>query len=677
MTDLAKLVVRLEAQTAQYMAQLDKANKRLEKFDKQAEVSASRIAKGVVAAAAGAALAFGAMAFNAVKAADDMGKLAQSSGIAVESLSQLEYAASLSGSSLDELTIGMNKLTKQAVEAAKGSSSAAKAFQAIGVSVKNADGSMKNTEQLMLDVADRFSQIEDGAAKAALAQELFGKSGTKLIPFLNQGRAGIEALKNEADKLGLTITGKAAKAAEEFNDNLDRIKFTAKGLANQAAQQLLPVFGAMAERFAKAATEGGAMDFAIKALSVTLKTLVSAGVIVTSIFQQLGRIVYGVGAAIVRISQGEFKLAAGEIKDAFNDAKSNVTEDMETIAKVWSDAVPEVENAAKGMDKALKETLIFNDEKAGEEARKAAEAALESLQSLAQGLQQQVDTYAMAEGAVIRYRLAQGDLADEVAKAGPAAQQYVDQIIRMTDEMERLKQETEASEKAQRAWDAAVDEGKKITEQMRTPAEVYADTIERLNELLAEGHIIQETYNRAVDAAQETFDKATKEQNKFLEQANRNLQDILATGIGDILDKGFKEGSKSALKSFGDMLDQMMRQAIAAQLAKKIFGEEGLGSGGGWLGAAGDWLGKAFGGSRDSGGRGRRGQAYMIGTGAQPEMFVPDTSGEFVPAAAWAGAGGQKLTQNIYVQGRVDQRSARQLELEAARRQNSARARLG
>lgn len=676
MTDLAKLVVRLEAQTAQYTAQLEKANKRLEKFDKQAGATANRIATGLAVAAASAATAFGAMAIKAVQTADDMGKLAQSSGIAVESLSQLEYAAKLGGTSFDALVQGMGKLTKSAADAARGSKMSADAFRAIGVEAQNADGSLKNTEELMLEVADRFAQIEDGAAKAAVAQELFGQSGVKLIPFLNQGRAGIEALKKEADALGLTITDKTARAAAEFNDRLDKLKFAAKGLANQAAEELLPVLSGMAERFMRAAEEGGAMDFAVKALSVTLKTLASAGTIVTSVFQQLGRIIYGVGAAIVRVSQGEFSLAAGEIKDAFAEARSNVTDDMETIARIWSDAVPQVEESAKRMDAALKESIVFSDDKAAEEARKAAKSALESLQTLAQGLQQQVDTYGMAEEAVIRYRLAQGDLADEVARAGKAAGPYVDQIIRMTDELERLRRETEASEERQREWDAAVEEGKNITKQMRTPAEVYADTIERLNELLADGHIVQETYNRAVEKAQETFDKATKEQNKFLEEANRNVQNILARGLEDALDSGVKKGAKGALQAFSDMLKRMMMEALAANIAKWLFGGEGIGSGGGAVGNWGKVLGGIFGGPRDSGGRGQRGVAYAIGTGAQPELFVPDTAGSFYPADQWMGRS-QKITQNIYVQGRVDQRSARQLELEASRRQTAAASRLG
>lgn len=667
MTDLAKLVVRLEAQTAQYMAQLDKANQRLARFDKQASASASRITQGLALAATAGATAFAAMSKAAIDNADKISKMTQATGISAESLSQLEFAASLSGSSLDGLANGIKKLSKTSADAVRGLSTAVDAFDAIGVSATNADGSLKGTEELLLEVADRFAALEDGAGKAAIAQELFGKSGLTLIPFLNEGRAGIEALKKEADSLGLTLSGKTGKSAELFNDNLERLQFATKGLVNQFVTAALPTLVTMSERFVSAAKSGGALDFAVKALSVTFKTVVSAGVIVTSIFEQLGRVIYGVAAAVVRVAQGEFRLAAGEIKDAFSDARSNVADDMETVARLWSDMVPEIEGAARDADDALKDTLIFGDDKAGKAARKAVESALDSLRSLAQGLTQQVDTYGMAEVAVIRYRLAQGDLSDEMAAAGPAAQAYADQIVRATEELERLKKTTEESEARQREWDMAVDEGRRITEQMRTPAEVYADSIQRLNELLAEGHILQETYNRAVEAAQETFDDATKEQNKFLEQANRNIQDILGKGIEDIMQNGFRNGARGALDAFRAMLDQMVAQALAAQIAKKIFGEDGLGSGGGLIGGLGD----LFGGSRDGGGRGQRGKAYLIGTGAQPELFVPDTSGDFIPAGQLMG-GARGVNQNIYVQGQVTERTARQLSLEAARRQRQA-----
>src|SRR5690606_10794299 len=396
MTDLAKLVVRLEAQTAQYMAQLDKANKRLEKFDKQASASASGIAKGVATAVAAATTAFAAMAKQTVDNADRLSKLSQVTGLSTESLSQLQYVADQSATSIDEIAKSMARLQRTQLNAARGLATATRAFDAIGVSVTNADGSLRDTEEVMLDVADRFEKIEDGAAKAAIAQELFGRSGTNLIPFLNQGRAGIEALKKEADDFGLTVTSKAGKAAELFNDNLTRINAATRGLVNRVSEQLIPVFVAMSDRFVASAKSGGALDAAVKALSTTLKFLVSTGVAVTSVFEQLGRVIYGVGAAIVSLAKGDFKIAADEIKAAFAEARSNVTDDMETIAKIWSDTVPQIEESATKMNDALRETLIFNDDKAKEATEKAAASALEAIRSLAQGVQQQVDTYGMA-----------------------------------------------------------------------------------------------------------------------------------------------------------------------------------------------------------------------------------------------------------------------------------------
>lgn len=676
MADLAKLVVKLEAQTAEFENRLKAAEKFFKKTHKNFSTIASNAALELASKIANAASSFVGFGKAAVDAAAQMQDMAQRTGVSTEALSQLDYAAQQSGTSMETLEKSLAKLSKAQAAAVGGSKQAAESFAKIGVSVKNADGSLRSTEEVLLDVAERFSKLQDGAAKAALAQELFGKSGTELIPLLNKGREGITALTKEADKLGLTIGGKTAAAASAFNDNLNKMRNVTRGIASQFVTQVLPMLGSLAEEFLSAAQRSGTLEAAVGTLVIAFKTLLTAGTIVQSIFSQLGRIIYGVGAAVVRIAQGEFKLAAEEIADAFAKARDKSADTMGTVAKIWSKSVDSVRETAAAQNNALKDSILFNADKASEEARNAAAAALESLKKISDGLKQQVETYGMAEGAVIRYRIAQGDLADEVAKAGPAAQQYTDNIITMTDEMERLKAQTEEADQKQKEWNAAADEGKKIAEQMRTPVEEWADSIQRLTQLLADGHITQETFNRAVEAAQETLDKASKEQNKFLEQANRNIQDILGKGIENIMTDGAKKGAKGMLEAFDQMLRQMIAQAIAAQIAKKIFGEEGLGSGQGLFGKIIGGFGELFGKSRDSGGRGRAGQAYMIGTGAQPEMFIPDTAGEFLPANQWMG-GGQRVTQNIYVQGRVDLRSARQLELEASRRQNSARARLG
>lgn len=653
MTDLAKLVVKLEAQTAQYMAQLDKANARLAKFDKSASVSASNIAKGVATAVAGAATAFAALSFQAINTADSMDEMSEKTGIAVESLSQLEYASKIGAVSFDQLTGGLSKLAKTAVQAAQGSDTAKKAFQTIGVSVTDANGKLKSTEALLLDVAEQFSQYEDGAGKAALAQQLFGKSGVELIPFLNKGKDGIKALMQEADRLGLTITKNTAAAAGKFNDDLDKLKGSVQGLANQAASQLLPVLGTLAENFGDAATSGGAMDAAVKGLAVTLKALVTAGVVVVSVFEQLGRAIYGNAQALWSLVNRDFKGAAQAYKDTFSDIKDNVVGDLETIAKIWGDTAPAVAAAAVEMDEALKKTLVFNDEKAAEAAQKSADAALTEIKRLEEGLREQVETFGLGESAVIRYRIAQGDLSETFKEAGESAEGYKQTLIDLTDKLEKLKTEAEETEELMKSIDDSIK-----------------DDIER--------------NRKTIEAELEAMVEVKDEMSKFEERAKENIQDILANGIEDSLERGVKDGAKGALSAFAEMLKKMAIQSAAAKIADSIFGGGGgfggISASGGSLMAGGkDWwttLGSIFGGSRDNGGRGQRGQAYLIGKGAQPEMFVPDTSGEFIPASAWAGRG-QGVTQNIYVEGRIDQRSARQLELEASRRQRSASARLG
>lgn len=677
MTDLAKLVVKLEAQTAQYMTALERAERKLDRFNRASSVSARRIAAGLTAAAVAGATAFAAMGKAAIDNADNLYKMSQQAGVSTESLSQLEHAANLSDVSLDQLGTSLAKLNRTAVDAARGSTTAARAFEEIGVAVQDSEGRIRDTEEILLDVADSFARMEDGAGKAATAQALFGRSGAQLIPFLNQGRAGLEAMKNEAHAFGLTVTEEAGAAAEQFNDNLTRLQAQAKGLVNKFVESVLPTLVAISERFVGAAQAGGALDFSLQALSVTFKTLVSAGVIVKSVFEQLGRLIYGVGAALVEIAHGDFRDAGNELTRAFEDAKNNVTDDIETIAMVWDEAVPQVQRAAYEIDEALGESLIFNDEKAEQAAENVRDSAISALMDLEAQLAQQVATFGKGELAVIQYRLAHGDLADQIRQAGPEYEILAVTIESLTMELEDLKAQEEAIVAAQSDWNEMMAEGQAIAESVRTPAEEYADTIERLGELVTAGAIGWDVYYKALGQARDKFDEASEETNKFLEEANRNVQDILGEGIETAISDGVKEGAKGALDAFFDMLTKMAIQAVAANLAEKMFGSGGVGSGGGWFDQAFGFLGKWFGGSRDSGGRGQAGGAYLIGTGAQPEMFMPDRSGTFIPAGAMAGGGSQKVTQNIYVAGPVTQRTARQMELESGRKQRAAAARLG
>jgi len=644
--DLAKLVVKLEAQTAQYMQQLDAANRKLDKFAKNSAISSQAIGHALGEAIAGATRWLVEGAKGALEYGDKLDEMAQKTGMSAESLSRLEYAAKFSGLGIDDLGKASAKLSKSMADAADGSKTSAEAFARVGVAVKNSDGTLRDTEDVLLDVADKFSKMEDGAAKAALAQELFGKSGVALIPFLNEGREGITKLTAEADKFGVTVSGKAAKQSAAFNDNLDKLKGTAQGLTRQFLEKALPTLIAISDRFVSAAKSGGGLSAALGVLAVAFKGIVTAGSVVSAVFSALGNMIYGVGAAIVRVAHGDFSLAIDEIKDSFGKARSSTADSFEFMAQVWGDSVPELEGTAKKLDDALTDTIVFSPEKSGDAARKAADAALSGIRDMVANLEQQIATFGLGEKAVIAYRIAHGDLAAQFKAAGADAEAYKERLIELTGKMVAMRDASEENAAFLKSVDDAVKNNIDAT------AKQIEDGLKAMTE-------------------------AAKTQTEFERRATENVQDILATGIGDIIDQGFKRGAKSALKSFADMLEQMIQQAIAADLARKLFGAGGVGSGGGWLGGMGNMLSKLFGGTRDSGGRGRAGQAYLIGTGAQPEMFVPDSSGDFIPATAMARGSGSRVVQNIYVQGRVDQRSARQLELEASRRQSIARARFG
>ena len=220
--------------------------------------SAASKVNGVLAGL-GAALSLGALVAAgkaALDTADNLSKLSQKTGISVESLSLLKPIAEQSGISLEGLAKGMQKLATAMVEAAGGSKEQVEAFSRLGVSVKDAAGQLRPTEEVLLDLADAFAAMPDGAEKSALAVKLFGKSGVELIPFLNQGRAGIEQLKQKFKELGLEISGDTAKAAEKFNDTLDTVKQALSGIAMKVAEAALPALQALADALVALASHG-------------------------------------------------------------------------------------------------------------------------------------------------------------------------------------------------------------------------------------------------------------------------------------------------------------------------------------------------------------------------------------------------------------------------------------
>jgi len=196
---------------------------------------------------------------TSVEVADQANKTAQKIGLSTEALTGFQYAAKLADVDSEALQTSLVKLSKNMAAAAAGSGAQSAAFAQLGITTQDANGKLRGVDSVLLDVAERFAAMEDGAQKAALAQEIFGKTGANLIPFLNQGRDGIEQLRAEAEKLGIVIKGDTAKAAEEFNDNLTRVKAASSGAANALIAEMLPSLNRISSAMVDAAKEGGVL----------------------------------------------------------------------------------------------------------------------------------------------------------------------------------------------------------------------------------------------------------------------------------------------------------------------------------------------------------------------------------------------------------------------------------
>jgi ribosomal protein L12E/L44/L45/RPP1/RPP2 len=234
---IGALRVNLGLDSAQFTAGLKLAQGEVGQF--------SRIAKtgliGLSTAALGVAAALALATKGAINHADAMSKMAQKAGVTTESLSRLAYAASFSDVQTDELTASLGKLSKSMADAAANATGqTASAFAALGISVVDSSGKLRSADAVFIDLADRFSRIEDGSTKTAIAMTLLGKSGANLIPLLNEGAAKLKRYADESDRTGNTISTKTGKAAEEFNDTMARVGTTLAGIANKLAEALLP-----------------------------------------------------------------------------------------------------------------------------------------------------------------------------------------------------------------------------------------------------------------------------------------------------------------------------------------------------------------------------------------------------------------------------------------------------
>lgn len=231
--------IKISAEAKQAISEFQKIANQFKNLEKDADKTSSKMEmfKGVLGA-----IAVGAMISitkQAIDAADAFNDMSARTGIAASALTSYQLAAKMAGTNVEDIGKGLSKLSKSMQAANTGSKESQQAFTSLGLSYLDTNGKLKTSEQMMLDVAAVFKTMPDGVFKTTAAMNLFGKSGTDLIPFLNMGKEGIAEMQKESEDLGITLSEKTLGSINDFNDALDKSSLiSSNGLATIVSEYL-------------------------------------------------------------------------------------------------------------------------------------------------------------------------------------------------------------------------------------------------------------------------------------------------------------------------------------------------------------------------------------------------------------------------------------------------------
>lgn len=283
---------------------------------------------GIVAGVSVAA--FGAWMKSAIDAGDSMKAFSQKTGVAVEEVAGLQLAFQQGGVESDKLQGAIAKMAKQIAEGGEG-------FKNLGVETRNADGTLRNAKDVLYDVADATKKMGDGAQKTTALQDIFGKSASDLIPTLNEGSEGMRTMADMAEKLGLAMSAEAADEADKFNDTIELLGESTKGMARQVMSELLPTLNSLAGSMLEGATQGNTLKNIATGIAIVFKSLYTVFAVVTEYVTQVGKNFGAVTAMIVAAMAGDFAGAMTIAKERAQDMTDDVSARAKSLGNVWSD----------------------------------------------------------------------------------------------------------------------------------------------------------------------------------------------------------------------------------------------------------------------------------------------------------------------------------------------------
>lgn len=244
MVELFKLLGTIAIENEEANENIEETSSKAGKFAdalKKGAGVAAKFGTAVVTGTAAAGAALTGIASSAASQADEIDKMSAKIGISKQAYQEWSYVLGQNGMDVNSLQNGMKTLVKQMDGAAQGTEASVELFERLGVSVVDSTGKMKSQEEMFKEVTMTLAAMENGTEKAALANELFGRSGSEMMPMLNNGAEGITDLTERAHELGLIMGDDAVTAGVVLGDTLDDVKKSAGMVGTKIGVALFPI----------------------------------------------------------------------------------------------------------------------------------------------------------------------------------------------------------------------------------------------------------------------------------------------------------------------------------------------------------------------------------------------------------------------------------------------------
>jgi hypothetical protein len=488
---------------------------------------------------AGIATGITALTTDCMDAIDSLGELAMKLGATTAGLSALQYAAGQSDVEVSTLEGGLKKLTVKLGEAQNGSKTAQAAFKALGLSASALSG--MGVDQAFTAIAEKIASISDPTQRAAAAVAIFGKAGADLLPLLIEGKGGIEALKAEAEALGLVLNDVDVAKVKEANDAITKVKLAFVGIGNQIAISVAPIVTDLADKFTSMGLVGNKSS---KMIADGVEWVAKSIAFVADGIQGLTALFQGVAAGILWVLAQLAKQITTTVQGIVGTINTVLEAvDMDPIGVEFTTTMAAfadgLETQSHDMFKKAGANLSTSNQVAVnayfDNMKKKSNETAEVIKNNTSG---------------------SGGLYDQFKQLGQTM------VTPFQDMKDKAK---EAFEFASKKLEDMNKKGESLTKSLRTEQEIYNDSVKEAKELLSTGSISQETFDRQMKKLNEDLTKNDPEK-----KATDSAKNKTEAGLTGAVRAGSSEAYSILARARLGSNDPMLKQLKISEKQEKL-----------------------------------------------------------------------------------------------------------